>query len=71
MAEASGQEVSSSCCSTPSQVTPPWLFFLSHQPFHIRLRCGAFPSREEAAPRLRWLAESAVRLLSLQRWPTG
>lgn len=63
MAGDSGQEVSWELLLDASQVTPAVVFFLSHQPFHIRLRCGVFPSREEAAREPRWLAEEPVRFL--------
>jgi len=55
MAALAHQEMSCELVLDAFQVTPSVAAFLAASPFHLRLRCGAFPARDGAAAELwRW-----------------
>lgn len=69
MAAEAGQEVSFDLTLDAAQVTPAVALFLSPLPFHVRLRCGAFPGGESALAReterallLLWMEDLADRV---------
>ena len=63
-AAAAGQEVAFELTLDATAATPAVLSLLADYPYHVRLRCGAFPARDGGERTSSWSAvERGVRLL--------